>query len=196
MTATLPEARRKRLQSTGLTIYPAEDDRAALAELSRLEAHPRYVLRQVDDANAALQIAIAAIEDGNRVLWVVNTVARCQALAQELEATTGQTVLSYHSRFRLCDRQRVHRQTVSAFQSRSETSVALTTQVCEMSLDLDADVLITETAPISAMIQRFGRANRHLARGSDFRAKLVVYSPPRPAPYLLQRYRELTHLCL
>jgi CRISPR-associated endonuclease/helicase Cas3 len=52
-----------------------------------------------------------------------------------------------------------------------------------MSLDLDADVLITETAPISALVQRFGRANRHLARGDEFRATLHVIPPPSNAPY-------------
>jgi CRISPR-associated endonuclease/helicase Cas3 len=47
-----------------------------------------------------------------------------------------------------------------------------------MSLDLDADVLITEVAPVPSLVQRFGRANRHLARGLDFRAKIYTYSPP------------------
>ena len=61
--------------------------------------------------------------------------------------------------------------------------MAVTTQVCEMSLDLDADVLITEWAPISALVQRFGRANRHGKRGPDFRATLHTYKPDRALPY-------------
>jgi CRISPR-associated endonuclease/helicase Cas3 len=52
-----------------------------------------------------------------------------------------------------------------------------------MSLDLDADVLITEHAPVSSLVQRFGRANRHLRRGASFRAKLLTYAPESPAPY-------------
>jgi CRISPR-associated endonuclease/helicase Cas3 len=59
----------------------------------------------------------------------------------------------------------------------------VTTQVCEMSLDLDADVLVTEHAPVSSLVQRFGRANRHLRRGLEFKAQLIVYPPESALPY-------------
>lgn len=52
-----------------------------------------------------------------------------------------------------------------------------------MSLDLDADILITELAPISALVQRFGRSNRHLSRGDKFRAQVLVYEPENEKPY-------------
>ena len=45
------------------------------------------------------------------------------------------------------------------------------------------DVLITEHAPISSLVQRFGRANRHLRRGPSFRATLMTYAPESAAPY-------------
>ncbi len=38
--------------------------------------------------------------------------------------------------------------------------LGVTTQVCEMSLDLDAEILVTELAPIASLIQRMGRCNR------------------------------------
>jgi CRISPR-associated endonuclease/helicase Cas3 len=44
-------------------------------------------------------------------------------------------------------------------------------------------VLITEYAPVSSLVQRFGRANRHLARGKDFRARLIVYRAENEKPY-------------
>src|SRR5262249_17667627 len=126
---------------------------------------------------------------GERVLWVVNTVHRCQQTAMLLERELEKAlqikvkVLTYHSRFRLCDRQRIHGETITAFQQDGAAVLAVTTQVCEMSLDLDADVLITEVAPVPSLVQRFGRANRHLAKGRDFRAQLYTYQPESFRPY-------------
>ena len=120
------------------------------------------------------------------MLWVVNTVTRCQALVRRSSRQLDR-VLVYHSRFKLEDRQHRHRDTVDAFQAPAETepkpAIAVTTQVCEMSLDLDADVLVTEHAPISSLVQRFGRANRHLRRGRDFRARLITYVAESALPY-------------
>jgi CRISPR-associated endonuclease/helicase Cas3 len=183
MTATLPTSRRKELIEAGLRVFPTEDDRATLGDLKQKEEHPRYDLEPVDNFDAAFDKAVKAYQSGERVLWVVNTVDRCLAIAQRLEVVLQTPVLTYHSRFRLYDRQKVHAKTIEAFAYQKDAgartrAIAVTTQVCEMSLDLDADVLISEVAPVSSLVQRFGRANRHLARGLDFRAKIFTYSPP------------------
>jgi CRISPR-associated endonuclease/helicase Cas3 len=183
MTATLPPSRREDLIKAGLRVYPNPEEPTVFLTLEKQERHPRYQHKPLSDVSQALQHAIGAYRAGERVLWVVNTVKRCQQIAAMLEQELGVKVLSYHSRFRLCDRQRIHTQTVEAFQQDGEAAIAVTTQVCEMSLDLDADVLITEVAPVSSLVQRFGRANRHLAKGSDFRARLYTYQPESPLPY-------------
>jgi CRISPR-associated endonuclease/helicase Cas3 len=195
MTATLPRSRREALVQAGLKVYPNLQEPAILAALETEEKHPRYQHQALSDANEALQQAVLAYRKGERVLWVVNTVQRCQQLAIQLEqalqkALQGKIkVLSYHSRFRLCDRQRIHGATIAAFQQGSTPVIAVTTQVCEMSLDLDADVLITEVAPVSSLVQRFGRANRHLAKGRDFRAQLYTYQPQSSRPYTQDEMR-------
>lgn len=183
MTATLPPSRRNQLEAAGLRPYPTEQERAELEQLEKKERHPRYQLEPVRDAEHAFHEAVKAYREGKRVLWVVNQVARCQQSVRRLRAELGEGVLCYHSRFRLDDRQERHRETVSAFQQRDHAAIAVTTQVCEMSLDLDADVLITEIAPASSLVQRFGRANRHGARGDAFRARLLTYAPENPLPY-------------
>lgn len=176
MTATLPPDRQRELKDAGLRLYGASDD----AELKKQEENPRYWLQPLADENEAFDKAVAAYQKGKRVLWVVNTVKRCQSLADRLEAELKVEVLSYHSRFKLLHRQTVHKSTVEAFQQEDVPAIAVTTQVCEMSLDLDADVLITEVAPVPSLVQRFGRANRHLRR--DF-AMLHTYPPENEKPY-------------
>jgi len=189
MTATLPPGRRTQLVERGaLRSYPSADDMVELRDLEELETHPRYRLRGTT-GDEAQQIAVRAVGEGQRVLWVVNTVRRCQTLGLALGRRLGPHVPVgvYHSRFKLQDRQQRHRETIEAFRApiagEPTPSIAVTTQVCEMSLDLDADVLITEHAPISALVQRFGRANRHLRRGLDFRADLFTYAPEKTVPY-------------
>ena len=194
MTATLPTTRRieltERLKKTGksLTIFPTED-RSQLEELERAENHPRYIVESTH-YETAYQKAIAAYQqgekDGTRILWVVNTVDRCRDIADRLSVELNTEVITYHSRFRLKDRQERHTETVNAFaysKGERQRAIAVTTQVCEMSLDLDADILITELAPISALVQRFGRSNRHLSRGEEFRAQILVYEPEKVLPY-------------
>jgi len=185
MTATLPPTRRAELAKL-LRVYPDDGERNELADLEEAERHPRYRVEAVLGETEAFEQVVAEVRAGRRVLWVVNTVKRCQTLARKLSAHVD-GVLVYHSRFKLEDRQRRHRETVDAFRAPIEghpkSAIAVTTQVCEMSLDLDADVLVTEHAPISSLVQRFGRANRHLRRGRDFRARLLTYVPETVLPY-------------
>ncbi|HFE47484.1 MAG TPA: CRISPR-associated helicase Cas3', partial [Nannocystis exedens] len=194
MTATLPPARREKLVATeggGLRMFPREEHHSELAELEAQETRLRYRISPVESREQALERALAAYRSGGRVLWVVNTVARCQEIADELSEPLGIQVLTYHSRFRLKDRKEVHARTVAAFQQSSKPAIAVTTQVCEMSLDLDADLLITEIAPVTSLVQRFGRANRSRSRPLDFRADLLWYEPQPSSSYLPYRKEQI-----
>jgi CRISPR-associated endonuclease/helicase Cas3 len=45
-------------------------------------------------------------------------------------------------------------------------SLVITTQVCEMSLDISADLMVTAECPLPSLVQRLGRLNRY-ATGDD-----------------------------
>ncbi len=175
MTASLTKARRCDLKDCGLTIFPESPDQ--FPDLQLEAEMSRYQIRRLENEEGAREIALNALKKGRRVLWVVNTVPRCQRLAREL------TVMCYHSRFRLEDRKRHHNKVVAAFQPEKDAILAVTTQVCEMSLDLDADVLITETAPITSLIQRMGRCNRHARPGQNKLGEVYFYTPENEKPY-------------
>jgi CRISPR-associated endonuclease/helicase Cas3 len=175
MTASLPKRRRDDLVKLGFKVFPDAADQ--FADLERLAGLPRYRVETLDSQQAALQKAKDAMSENKRCLWVVNTVDRCQQLARELSA------LCYHSRFTLDDRTERHREVVSAFQPGNPSVIAVTTQVCEMSLDLDAEVLISEVAPITAMIQRMGRCNRHAQDSTSPVGRVYFYAPEKPEPY-------------
>jgi len=186
MTATLPPARRDSIAALGFAVYPREADREALRDLEEQENHRRYRVSLVHQRDEAMAACEEGLEKGQRVLWVVNTVARAQSLARELSDKLGEGVLCYHSRFKLGHRRDAHEAAVKLFKHSDGKCIAVTTQVCEMSLDLDADVLISEVAPWPALVQRMGRANRHRRRGNDFRANVVLYEPEQVVPYTKQ----------
>jgi len=173
MTASLPARRREVLETLGVETWPREQDR--FEQLEILAELPRYDVRVLADEPAAADVATAAVAAGKRVLWVVNSVDRCQQLAAEHGA------ICYHSRFMLADRRQRHQEVVDAFQRTDHAVMAVTTQVCEMSLDLDAQVLISEHAP--ALIQRMGRCNRHARDEIQPLGKVYLYPPENTLPY-------------
>jgi len=69
-------------------------------------------------------------------------------------------------------------------EKRNHGIVAVTTQVAEMSLDLDADILISEVAPVPALIQRLGRLNRRVSPEHPGKPRPAFFiMPAKSAPY-------------
>lgn len=153
MTATLPEGRKQQLAAGRMEVAnPLPDDLKAIADA------PRYRINRTTEAGAEVPVR-AAVRAGRRVLWVVNQVSRAQALTAKL-ADLPVPVICYHSRFTLDDRRDRHREVLGAIRAGEPAAVAVTTQVCEMSLDIDCDLLVTEECPIPSLIQRMGRCRR------------------------------------
>lgn len=182
MTATLSAGRRRTLvDECCLQLFPEVLD--GLDNLKERAEHSRYHLNATLRENAENK-AREALQEKKKVLWVTNQVKKCQELAISMAQYFGsETVQCYHSRFKLADRRTRHNSIISSFQIHSGPLLAITTQVCEMSLDLDADVLITEHAPISALVQRMGRCNRKGKPGDDKLGEVYIYPPTNDLPY-------------
>ena len=65
-----------------------------------------------------------------------------------------------HSRFKRGRRSELEHILQQEFNTATEACIVVSTQVVEVSLDISFDIMITECAPIDALIQRFGRINR------------------------------------
>lgn len=149
-----------------------------------LEAIPRYKFQWAESGDVVLNVVRERVAAGKKVLWVCNTVARAQrtfAEAQRLEVNAK----TYHSRFKYEDRKQRHRDVVDAFGPNAHVGLlAVTTQVAEMSLDLDADVLVSEVAPIPALIQRLGRLNRRVIPEHPSTPRTALFiQPDNEKPY-------------
>lgn len=103
--------------------------------------------------------------DGGTALVVVNTVKRAQAIYAALERGFDAVVLLLHGR--LDDGDRAERTgeclaaaKVGAARDPARRQVIVATQIAESSFDIDADVLVTDIAPIDLLLQRIGRLHR------------------------------------
>lgn len=182
MTASLRNDLRSTLVETcGLQAFPR--DLKEFPELCRQSELKRYRVVEIT-RDRALAKVVKALASGKKVLWVVNTVDRAQAAAHALRQKSREIrVLCYHSRFRLKDRRDRHREAVEAFQRTSDPVALVSTQVCEMSLDLDADVLVTEVAPVPSLVQRMGRCCRSAPLDGCRVGEVLVYAAQSARPY-------------
>lgn len=174
MSASLPRTRLDTLEKS----FP---DQSLVPSPKDLENLVRYIPLKVDEQVALREMA-DTLGNGGKVLWVVNTVDRAQKLWERFDKE-GLPAIAYHSRFRYCDRVERHRGVIDGFKKTSPM-VAVTTQVAEMSLDLDADLLITEIAPVSSLIQRMGRLNRRVNPDKPGQPRKALFlTPAGEAPY-------------
>ena len=116
-----------------------------------------------------------AIEQKKKVLIVVNTVDQAIELYKNLKESAeenGKKCICFHSRFIQLDRN-AKEQDILRAESEDQDVLLIATQVVEVSLDIDYDILFTENAPIDALIQRAGRINRK--RQADKDSKVIVH---------------------
>ena len=105
----------------------------------------------------------AAFAEGEKVLVVFNTIKGAQeAFRNWQEQFPDVPSMLLHSRFRRKDRVDLEQKLQSEYndQKKFRPCLVVSTQVVEVSLDISFDRMITEAAPIDALIQRFGRINR------------------------------------
>jgi len=179
MTASLPEARENAL--IDLLKQYRDIELRPITGPSELEELPRYHI--LTAKSGTLEIVQAEISAGGKVLWVCNTVKRVMESADQAEASDLCPLL-YHSRFKYVHRVARHKSVVEAFSAESSRpALAVCSQVAEMSLDLKGcTLLVTDLAPVPALIQRLGRLNRQ-ARPGDPTRPFVLIEPGDHLPY-------------
>lgn len=176
MTASLP---RPRLEALQRTLKKQGEALVEIAGPRELESLPRYHRLWPRDAHDPLPEIRAEIARGGKVLWVCNLVDRA---AEAASRTKDLCPLVYHSRFRYEDRVRQHASVIRAFDwdQNPGPALAVTTQVAEMSLDLSATLLVTDLAPVPAMIQRLGRLNRRAVPVEGIKAVTLPFIVVEP----------------
>lgn len=145
-------------------------------------ASARFVVEYAQPWRASTAVRVEVLEDVSRepshvpamvrekvggggvALVIMNSVTRAQYVYRQLSGEFGGDAVLLHGR--LCAADRADRtgeclRRLSPGGERPRRMVVVATQVAEQSFDIDADVLITDIAPIDLLLQRIGRIHRH-----------------------------------
>ena len=144
-----------------------QDKAVSISAVGDMRNHDAVARRALDAARAGAKVLVVR----NTVRYAVATQQRVEELAGEdrerLFAVKGVPTL-HHGRFAAGDR-RLLDQRVAATLGKGEGEdsragggvVVVGTQTLEQSLDIDADLLITDLCPVDVLLQRIGRLHRH-----------------------------------
>ena len=160
--------------------YPALSDGAttqALPDSGRSKRVYWQVKDWMDSPEATADLAIEAAKQGAKVLVIRNTVPTALATFRAIENLAQQNGLQevlfnlngiatvHHSRYSREDRPKldeaVEQQIGKRRNKPRQACIVVGTQTLEQSLDIDADLLITDLCPMDVLLQRVGRLHRH-----------------------------------
>ena len=187
MSASLPDAALAMYQSTGYTIENIKEDTSDY-ERDRCEIQSIINYKTANDVHNLLLLCTK-----QPAIIYVNTVAKAIEFYNWFRDNTSIIPIVYHSRYTEPDKLKKEKDLLQnlgkeAWNNSSAKGVAILTQIGEMSINISAELMITDVCPIDRLVQRAGR----LCRFDKKVGKLYVMIPYQrkedsqeiyPAPY-------------
>ncbi|NOY51347.1 MAG: CRISPR-associated helicase Cas3' [Chlorobi bacterium] len=183
-TATMPS----NLYNKILEILGKENVFEVKLSNEELERFNRHITHKLDSWEDSQTIISKAVANDEKVLIVANRVKKAQDWYSELKKIYPDVpILLLHSRFKRGDRNKKEKEllgidddgkSLNKFNTSNKACIVVSTQVVEVSIDISFDLMITETAPLDSMIQRFGRVNRKRSKKTIGKYKPVYIIKP------------------
>ncbi|MFN3383534.1 MAG: CRISPR-associated helicase Cas3' [Archaeoglobaceae archaeon] len=155
MSATLPNALKRRIEEIGsakFISFEKSNDRDFYSQ----RIGKRYDLEVKElskEEKFGKILGWIKEEDFSKALVIFNTIEEATNFYDILKSN-GYESLLIHSRFTERDRE-------EKVKKLKETEIVVSTQVVEAGMDFSSDLLVTDLAPASSLIQRFGRFLRY-----------------------------------
>jgi CRISPR-associated endonuclease/helicase Cas3 len=145
-----------------------------------LDTFNRHIVHKADSMESLSNVIDEAIQQNQKILLVCNQVKRAQSLFNNLsERYPHVGKMLVHSRFKRGVRSQLESDLRNIYNNSTEACLVVSTQVVEVSLDISFDLMVTECAPVDALIQRFGRINRKRSNETIGKYKpIYVLAPP------------------
>jgi CRISPR-associated endonuclease/helicase Cas3 len=144
---------------------------SALFEKACTPPAPKSITVRVVPGAVEVEDVLAQAQKGVCVLWIRNTVDDAHETYRALQSANfqgGPAIALLHSRFPFFRREELEADWMNRLgkdsANRPAGCVLVSTQVAEQSVDIDADLLISDLAPTDMLLQRIGRLWRHERR--------------------------------
>lgn len=184
MSASLPESSIEMYKRTGYKIDGIKEDSS---DNDRIRCKIEEI-REYESLNEIEDLLHKCIQE-NRAIIYANTVAKAIEYYHWFEKKGIKPIL-YHSRFTEPDKKLKEQILLSAlgrdaWENGTVKGIAILTQIGEMSVNISADIMISEVCPMDRLVQRAGRLGRF---EKNKIGKLYVIVPKQnsilyPAPY-------------
>jgi CRISPR-associated endonuclease/helicase Cas3 len=203
MSATVPESARAIYQKSGFNVSPIFEDKTDY-EKPRCKIVKYGAAEKPEDVAALLRRAL----EGEPLIIYANTVERAQSYYRWFQSNVWDGFLSlndvvlYHSRFIEPHKLKKEEKLAellgkNAWKENRARGVAILTQIGEISVNISADLMVSDLCPLDRLAQRAGRLSRFKERGDgkeDVIGELFVVEPQKfskksgavefyPAPY-------------
>lgn len=203
LSATLTNKRREELLSSSdssystksreLLSYPLISGRRQGKPIEVAKAKPPELTRVSVKwivADKAISLALDIVDKGGAVLWICDTVHSAQSTYLHLKEKVDINVKCalLHSRFPFWKRESLEEEWMQRLDKKGMHRcgcILVATQIVEQSIDIDADLLITELAPTDMLLQRMGRLWRHKRNWRPI---------DKPECYIIQEEKTLSEL--
>lgn len=154
-TATMPSWMQKEI----INILGEENTQIVKLDNNTLDGFNRHIVHTEDTFN--INDIKERYERGEKILIVRNQVKLGINTYVELKNFIKNCkIMLIHSRFKRSDRALKEQLLLNHFNGEDEPCIVVSTQVVEVSIDINFDVMYTDNADIMSLIQRFGRINR------------------------------------
>lgn len=168
--------------------HPARVDEVPIS--TRPDVQRTVRVRYASDRTEVFRAIRAALDAGQCVAWIRNTIGDAMEAYAELSAhIEPDRIELFHARFTLGDRLDIEERVLTHFGRDSGPTqragrLLIATQVAEQSLDIDLDLVVSDLAPIDRLIQRAGRLRRHARDAQGNRLTDRLASDQRGEPWM------------
>lgn len=177
-TATTPTVLRNEI----ISILGKEETQFVQLKKEEISTFNRHIIHTRDFYD--LEEIKKRYENGEKVLIVHNQIQKSVDTYMTLKRMLGYgKIMLLHSQFERWRRAELERQLIYDFNKSNEPCIVVSTQVVEVSLDINFDVMYTDCADIMSLIQRFGRVNRQRDNIGVYKDVFVIDDGTGYLPY-------------